>query len=226
MTQQALPQPARPSRIYWYLPAFLFAFFWWGVPAVAPALAQSWLTGETAAWLLVRASGVVAYALLSLSTIWGLLLSTRLIKTHVPAPVTLALHNTLSWTSLAFTGTHVYLLLFDRYFQFTVAHLLVPFTGPYAPFWVGLGTVALYAMVVTTLSWNWRKRIGQKNWRRLHYLTFVAYLFATVHGIMAGTDTALLSGMYVGSAALIVFLTAFRILAARQSAAGRATSAA
>ena len=43
-------------------------------------------------------------------------------------------------------------------------------------------------MAVIYVSFSLRRRIGVRNWRRLHYLTFAVFGAATVHGLAAGTD--------------------------------------
>jgi DMSO/TMAO reductase YedYZ heme-binding membrane subunit len=86
--------------------------------------------------------------------------------------------------------------------------------------------VAFYLMVLTSASFYVRKRIGQKLWRRLHYLTFAAYLLATVHGIQAGTDSGNL-GMqliYWGTGFMVLTLTIFRMLPGKVSDGRRRSS--
>ncbi len=175
-------------------------------------LTASIFAGEKAAWYLVRSSGVVAYLLLSASVLWGLLLSTQLSKTYVSPVISLALHNYLSWLSIGTTLVHASALLFDTYYAYTFGALLIPFTGPYMPFYVGLGTLGFYIMLLTTLSVYVKGYIGQKPWRMLHYTTFLGYIFATLHGIVAGTDAALLGTTFGVSGLLVLFLTLYRIL--------------
>ena len=165
-------------------------------------------------WHLSRSAGTVAYLLLLGSTVWGLLLSSKIIKEAVPAVLSLAMHNILSWLALVFTGLHALVLLLDNYFTYTVADLTIPFIGPYRPGWVGLGIIAFYTMALVTTSFSFRKRMGQKRWRNLHYLSFAVFILATVHGIGAGTDSSKM-GMqviYLGSGLLVFFLTNFRLL--------------
>ncbi|MBV7328927.1 ferric reductase-like transmembrane domain-containing protein [Chloroflexi bacterium TSY] len=138
----------------------------------------------------------------------------KVVKELIPTPMTLAMHNYLSWTAIGLSFFHAFVLLFDGYYTYTLASLLIPFTGPYEPGWIGLGTIGFYLMVLTSASFYCRKWIGQKTWRKLHYLTFLAYLFTTVHGWMAGTDSSLLGPVYIGSSLLILFLTIYRILSA------------
>jgi predicted ferric reductase len=165
-------------------------------------------------WYLSRSAGTVAYLLLAGSTIWGLLLSTKIIKESVPAALALAMHNALSWLAIAFTGVHALALLFDDYFTYTLTDLAVPFAGPYRPGWVGLGIIGLYLMLLTSISFSFRKQIGQKRWRQLHYLTFAVYVLVTVHGVMAGTDSGNpgVRAIYVFSGLLVLFLTNYRLL--------------
>ena len=125
------------------------------------------LTSKTA-WHFTRSAGTVAYILLASSTVWGLLLSTKIIKETVPAALALVMHNAFSWLAIALTGLHALALLFDSYFTYTIADLTIPFIGPYEPGWVGLGILGMYLMLLTSISFNFRKKIGQKRWRKLH----------------------------------------------------------
>ena len=168
-------------------------------------------------WYFTRAAGTVAYLLMAGSTIWGLLLSTKLIKESVPAALALTMHNMLSWLAIVLAGLHAVALLFDNYYTYTLADLAIPFLGPYRPVWVGLGVIGLYIMLLTSISFSFRKQIGQKRWRQLHYLTFIAFVLVTIHGVFAGTDSGNggLRFVYWGSGLLVLFLTNYRLLTAK-----------
>jgi len=58
-----------------------------------------------------------------------------------------------------------------------------------------------------------RRRIGQRAWRALHYLTFLAFAGSTVHGIAAGTDSSAgwAQWLYLGSMTVVAFLLTYRI---------------
>ena len=71
--------------------------------------------------------------------------------------------------------------------------------------------LAAELMVVIYVSFSLRRRIGVRNWRRLHYLTFAVFAAATVHGLAAGTDRWAF-GLYAGSVAAVAGLTAWRIV--------------
>jgi predicted ferric reductase len=192
--------------LWWLFPTFFAQF------TVNSAL----LASEKLTWYLTRSSGTVAYLLLSASTIWGLLLSTKLIKAWVPAPVALTMHDALSWIAVGLASFHALLLLFDSYYTYTLANLLIPFTGPYEPGWVGVGILAFYLMLLLSATFYLRPWISAKRWRQLHYLTFAAYAMVTFHGWLAGTDSSAFTWLYGGSALLVGFLTFYRIFAARE----------
>jgi DMSO/TMAO reductase YedYZ heme-binding membrane subunit len=182
---------------------------------VAQAILEQLLpAGATSAWYLSRASGIVAYLFVSLSVIWGLALSTKIVKEWVAAPFALALHNTCSWMAIGLATFHAGVLLFDGYFNYSIPDLLIPFTGPYRPASVGLGIISLYGLFLIASSFCVRKRIGQRTWRRLHFTSFVLYVLVTAHGITAGSDsqTPVLQAIYVGSTLCVLFLVNYRLL--------------
>lgn len=201
----------------------------WGLVISTPV--ASWLSSipidSRAAWYLTRSTATVAYLLLTASVVWGLILTTKIIKEVTPPPLVLGLHNWLSWLSIGLGSFHAFLLLFDNFYPYNLAHLLIPFIGPYRPGVVGLGTLGLYLLVLTSVSFSWRSWLGQKGWRLLHYLTFAAYVMVTFHGLLAGTDGKDLGMrmMYLGSVALVLFLTNYRLLAGQKQPKGAARSA-
>src|SRR5260221_6938410 len=139
-------------------------------------------------WHVVRSAGLTAYMLLTASTLWGLFLSTRLIKDWTPGTVSLLLHATVSWLAFALMIVHVGLLMFDKFYTYTLPDLLVPFIGPYRPFAVGLGIIAAWLTVAITISFAFRKVIGQRAWRLLPHTSYIAFRLINVHSILAGTE--------------------------------------
>jgi hypothetical protein len=172
--------------------------------------------GEKTAWYLTRSTGTVAYLLLSGATLWGLVLSSKIVQDAVPVALALALHTTLAWLAVALAGFHAFVLVFDGYYAYRFADVLLPFVGPYRPLWVGLGSIGWYLALLTSASFRWRKWLGPQRWRALHALTFVAYALVTAHGLTAGTDSQDpgMHAVYIGSSVLVFFLTTYRLLAA------------
>ena len=160
---------------------------------------------QNVSWHMVRSAGLTAYILLGASTLWGVFLSTRAIKDWSPGPVSLLLHATASWLAVVLGFAHAGMLLFDRYYHYMLTDLLIPFTGPYRPLAVGLGTIGIWLSLAITISFSLRKLIGQRNWRVLHYTSYVTFLLVTAHALLAGTDGGN-SGMRITAGLFVIIL--------------------
>ncbi|MBK7327600.1 MAG: ferric reductase-like transmembrane domain-containing protein [Dehalococcoidia bacterium] len=165
-------------------------------------------------WALSRAAGLASFAALTASVAFGLLISTKASDGMLPRPFVFEMHQFLSVLSLTLIALHIGSLVFDRYLGLSVVDLVVPFTSSENTFAFGIGVVAAWLTGLTTASFWVRSRIGVKRWRKLHYLTFAAWGTGLVHGLMAGTDTGapVVYWSYVVSAALVLALTALRIV--------------
>ena len=162
-------------------------------------------------WLLARATGLTAYALLTTSVLAGLTVKSRPLRTRVKAAVVTDLHRFLSLLGLGVVALHGLVLTLDSTVRMPLAALLVPGLSPYRPLATGIGVLAAELMAVIYVSFSLRRRIGVRNWRRLHYLTFGVFAVATVHGLAAGTDRWALP-LYAGSVAAVVGLTVWRVI--------------
>ena len=162
------------------------------LPSWMPNMATS-LTGTDpkAFWYLSRATAFVSLTILWISMALGLGLSNKLARLWPGAPAAFALHEYVSLLGLAFACFHALILLGDRYINFTVAQILMPFsTLDYRPTWTGLGQLAFYLWLIVALSFYVRSSIGQKTWRAIHYLSFALYIMGLAHGLFAGTDSS------------------------------------
>jgi len=164
-------------------------------------------------WILARTSGLVAYALLTASVLAGLVLKSRPSSSLKPALVT-DLHRFLALLGLSALSLHGLALLLDRTVPISIADLLVPGIAPYRPLWTGLGVLAAELMAVVYASFSLRTRIGIRNWRRLHWATYLVFAFATLHGLAAGTDsgTTWALALYGGATGAVLAATAWRAL--------------
>ncbi|HET9492639.1 MAG TPA: hypothetical protein VFR15_00240 [Chloroflexia bacterium] len=196
------------------------------LPAWLPLLSAATTGVEPKAyWYLSRSSGFVAYVMLWASMAFGLLISNRLGRLWPGAPATFDMHQLTGLLGLGFAALHAVVLLGDRYIGYSLADLLVPFgsTG-YRPLWVGLGQIALYGAALVGLTFYVRKYIGQRAWRVIHFFSFAVFALALAHGIASGTDTGepWAIALYWGSGGVLLFLTIYRVLAARYVTSGAA----
>lgn len=170
----------------------------------------------TGAWLLSRATGLAAYTAMSADVIVGLLVSTRSADRIVPRGHLVDLHGWLSPLALALVLGHAGVLLFDAYARFDLIDIAVPFASGFGRVAIGLGVLAGYLLLGVHASFALRKRIGTATWRRLHYLSFVAFVLVTIHAIAAGTDraSAWFASVYVVMLAVVAALVIVRVIAA------------
>jgi predicted ferric reductase len=186
------------------------------LPDLLPDLIASLLGDQPKVfWYLSRSSGIVAYLLLWLSAVLGLSMTNRLARMWPGGPAAADLHQFVSLLALVLITFHVTILLGDRFANYRIDELLVPFTATEdAPFWVGLGQVALYLSLPVTFSFYVRQTIGVHTWRLIHYTSFAILILVIAHGLGAGTDarTSPIEAMYLVTASALVFLTTYRIL--------------
>ncbi len=165
---------------------------------------QSW-------WYVTRAAGLTSYFLLWLSMIWGMGISTKIFHPAVEGTYSYDFHEFLSLLGLGFVVLHVVVLMLDKYLPFTILQILVPFVDSYRPIWVGLGIIGFYIFLLVTVTFYLRPVIGVQAFRAIHVLSLAGYVGATLHGLYAGTDSALAvtKVLYVGTALVVVFLTVY-----------------
>jgi methionine sulfoxide reductase heme-binding subunit len=181
------------------------------------------MKGDPTFWILARSSGLIAYALLTASVLAGLVLKSRPFGTSLrPAAVT-DLHRFLALLGLGAGAVHALTPVLAGTVRISVAALLIPGIAPYRPVWTGLGVLAAELMLVVYASFALRRRIGARNWRRLHWATYLVFALATVHGLAAGTDsgTTWALGLYGGATGAVLAATGWRALVPPRKGAPR-----
>ena len=173
-------------------------------------------TSVPTAWLIARAAGLVAFAFLTASVWLGLAMSTKLLGTRRMKSL-LGWHQTLMWTGLSMVVLHGAALVLDPVMKFGLQAVLVPGLAPWRTVWVACGVVTGWLALTLAISFNVRRRIGQKRWRLLHYMSFAAFALAVGHAINVGTDLTGVRGLVFAAIALgpVLWLVFARILLPR-----------
>lgn len=174
-------------------------------------------------WMLIRGSGIVAFAMLAGSTIWGLLLTTKVLGGWAKAKPVAWFHESLAVGAILATGIHLYALSIHEYIEFTWGDILIPGQATWRPIAISLGVVAFYGMVLISVSFYFKRFIGQPAWRAIHFGSFGVFIAVLAHGVMAGSDTGepWTVGLYTGTAVAVVLLLLIRL--AQQFAAPAAS---
>lgn len=181
----------------------------------------SWLFANNTVhttWYITRAAGWIAYFLLWLSMVWGLVIPTKFFDKFLSPTFAVDFHEYLSLLSLGFVVLHMTVLLFDQYLPFTVAQILVPFMSTYRPLWIGLGVIGAYLGGLVTVTFYLRKKIGQKRFKSIHTLSVFMYLGVVLHAFFAGSDSSLVvvQLIYLFSFLVVVFMTAYWLIRGKQ----------
>jgi sulfoxide reductase heme-binding subunit YedZ len=152
-------------------------------------------------WFVARSSGMVAWALITLALVWGVLLATRVLKPYDKPGWLLDLHRWLGALTVGFVAVHLVALVADNYVTFTLLDLVVPFGSDYQRFAVGLGVLAMYLLIVVQVSSVYMRKIPKRWWRAIHVWSYVAVLLTSWHAVLAGTDIS--RGIYAVAAVIL-----------------------
>lgn len=162
-------------------------------------------------WYITRAAGFTSYLLLWLSTAWGLAVPSRILDGILQGSWTFEFHQFISLLSIAFLGLHMGILMADQYMPYSLAQIFFPFISNYRPGWVGVGVLAMYIILLVTITFYIRSRISMKTFRAIHVLSLLGFLGGAAHSFGAGTDSPLpvVQVMYAVTILSVVFLTTY-----------------
>lgn len=144
---------------------------------------------HTLTWEVARAGGLVAYLLLTASVVIGLLLSLKAHSAEWPRFLTNELHRHVTLLAIVFVVIHGLAVWIDPFTGFTPLEVLVPMAAHYRPLWLALGITGGYLIVAVYLSERVRRHVGYRLWHAFHLLSFVAFVFAALHGLGSGSDS-------------------------------------
>jgi DMSO/TMAO reductase YedYZ heme-binding membrane subunit len=175
-------------------------------------------------WYIARSSGLVAWALLALSVLWGLALSTRALGARPRANWLLDLHRFLGGLAVVFVAVHLVGLALDPWVQIGVTQMLVPFSSSWNPVAVAWGVVGLYLLAAVELTSLLRKHMPKRWWKGVHLSSYGLYAVATIHLLTAGTDrhSPVLLWSVLGATTAIVVFTTYRIVGPGKAVSARA----
>lgn len=175
------------------------------------------------AWYTGRASGILAFILLTGVVSFGLIISSWAFIKVVPGATAYETHRFVAWLALGTVILHFSSFFFDNFLKMKIVEALIPFAlfreiETPAGFDIGtataLGTIAFYGLLILVFTSQWRSKMSPKLWRAIHYVSFITYFLFVAHGFMAGTDSQewWMRGLYITSLSLVLFLVLVRII--------------
>jgi DMSO/TMAO reductase YedYZ heme-binding membrane subunit len=183
--------------------------------------------GGKALWFLTRASGLVAIALLSATIVLGVVASVGWTTERWPRFLSQDVHRNLSLLCIVFVGVHVVTTVADGYVPIGFLDAVLPFRSPYRPVYVGLGALGFDLLLAVLVTSALRHRIGYASWRFVHWLAYLCWPIALIHGLGSGTDTPLPVSLFVEAVCTAAVLAAFawRLATGRTLPVGRRAAA-
>jgi sulfoxide reductase heme-binding subunit YedZ len=139
-------------------------------------------------WYVARGSGLITLVLLTVVVTLGVGARSGRTPFNLPRFAVNLLHRNAALLAVSFLAVHIVTLLFDPYAQVRLVDLVLPFAGAYRPFWLGLGTIALDLIVALIATSLLRRRLGVRAWRAVHWLAYLCWPVALMHGLGTGTD--------------------------------------
>ncbi len=136
--------------------------------------------------------GLVATGVLTFNLLLGMLLGTQYQtnKTWKKLPERLrrinirTLHNYTAYVALAIAFLHPVVLLLDKTLDITLTDLLLPVNYRHQPFYMTLGSISFYALliIVITSIGPLRKALSFSTWKNIHFISYILALLFLVHG--------------------------------------------
>lgn len=147
--------------------------------------AHAAMTGSQGLWLVSRGSGLVLLAVFTAVTVLGVSTRTGATSRRWPRFAVAELHRTLSLFAVALLALHVVTAILDPYVSIGWAATVLPFLSRYETLAIGAGTLAVDLAAAVLITSLLRHRLGQRAWKAVHYLAYLAWPVAFVHAINA-----------------------------------------
>jgi methionine sulfoxide reductase heme-binding subunit len=173
------------------------------------------LAATSLPWYAARASGIVAFVLLTVATLLGVALAGGARNERWPRFAVEDVHGFVGLLAGGFLVLHGLSLLVDRYVPLSLLQLVVPGLAPSRPLATAPGVLAAELLAALALTNRYRRRLPYRLWRRAHYLNFAVWLLALVHGVTVGTDgrTPWMTALYALACGSVAGLVLWRALA-------------
>ena len=178
-------------------------------------------------WYVTRASALIAWALMTLSVLWGILLSTRVLRRADNPSWLRDIHGYVSGLAVVMVLLHLVSLMLDGWLRFSIAEVLVPFDSHYRAYPVAIGILAFYLLIAVQVTSMLLHRLPQRFWKAIHYSSYISLILVSFHAGLSGTDVG--SPWYRVLSVTLITLSAgaimLRVIAGKSVAAAASSRA-
>jgi methionine sulfoxide reductase heme-binding subunit len=131
--------------------------------------------------------GLAAMTLLTLNILIGLVMSVKYnpVRSWPHRRInTFKIHNWTAYIALTIAAIHPVIILFSSTAKFSLVDILYPVNAPKQP-WINLlGALALYTLAFVVLTSYFRRELGRKKWKTLHFTAYGTAALFFAHGIL------------------------------------------
>lgn len=169
---------------------------------------------ENFPWYVSRASAITAYLLTFFIIFWGAGMTMGFIYLIANPVEAWVIHKYLGIAMGVTVLIHIFSLLFDRFINFKIWDILIPFYSGYKPLFLSLGIISFYLLLAVILTSLLIRLKSPKFWRTVHYAAYIFFIFALIHGLAIGTDskTSAMRAVYWITGAMFLLLLAYRFI--------------
>ena len=171
--------------------------------------------GPSAYWYLTRGSGAVALVLLTVSVVLGILGTLRVSSARWPRFALDTVHRDVSLLVIVALVLHIATSVLDSFAPISLVAAVIPFSSSYRPLWLGFGALAFDLLVAVAVTSLVRRRLGYQSWRAVHWLAYVSWPIAVLHGLGTGSDTKIWWMLLLTAACVAAVATAICARVAR-----------
>lgn len=162
-------------------------------------------------WLFARASGMTALVLLAALVGLGQVLSSVPNKVNWRLTnVLLPLHRYFAMFLLFFLALHVVTMILDPFAKVGIVGALVPGLSSYRTLPVAIGTLGLYAIILTSVTARYPKILPNNRWLTVHRVALITFIMSWTHGALTGSDTPGLRILYISTASVVAVFVLLR----------------
>lgn len=165
-------------------------------------------------WELIRITGIVALALLTVSVAMGI--AGPAIRRPTARLTSVSMHLTAAVGGTVLVVAHIVFAVLDSWVQVPLAAAVLPGASAWQPLSVALGTIAFDLMLVLAVT-SALRQYAPRVWWRSHILSYPMYALVWIHTLTIGTDrgTPLMIGVAAVSAAMVAAAIVYRFTSPR-----------
>lgn len=160
-------------------------------------------------WYLTRATGLVSFVLLTLTTALGVASTQRALASRSwPRFATQRLHRNVALLGGVLLLVHIVTTIVDSYVNMGWLSAVVPGASHYKTASVALGTFAFDLLLLIVGTSLLRVRLSARAWRAVHWTAYAVWPLSLLHFVRTGTDAGTAGGRLLALGSLAVVLVA------------------